>query len=92
MDVTNSKNLYTDNPVVEAVPVIASFDGDGRIVPLYIRYEGLRLKVDHIVWRMEDAFARETFCCEITMSDRVLQVLLHYDKKPGVWTMDRIRD
>lgn len=42
------ENPFIYNPNLVLVPVIASFDTSGKIIPLYIRYEGLRLKIDHI--------------------------------------------
>ena len=70
-------NPFAHNPNLILVPVIASFDTLGKIIPLYFRYEGLKLKIDHIKW----------------FNDRTVEeVILYYHKKNGMWTLEKIRE
>lgn len=85
-------NIFAYNPDVVPVPVIASFDTSGRIIPLYIRYEGLRLKVDHLKWTSNRMEFVSKFCCEITLQDRVQEVILFYYKRNELWAMQRVRE
>lgn len=85
-------NPFAYNPNIVPVPVIASFDTKGGIIPLYIRYEGLKLKVDHIKWFSDRMEFMLKYCCEITLQDRVQEVILYYHKKMETWTMERIRE
>ena len=84
--------LFASNPDLAPVPVIASFDTNGKIIPLYLRYEGLKLKVDHIRWASDCMEFVKKFCCEITLQDRVQQVIVYYHKKTDLWTMERFRE
>lgn len=77
-------NPFAHNPNLILVPVIASFDTLGKIIPLYFRYEGLRLKIDHIKWFNDRTVDVIKFCCEITLQDRVQEVILYYHKKNGM--------
>lgn len=70
--------------------MIASFDTSGKIIPLYMRYEGLRLKIDHIKWFDDRMIYVIKFCCEITLQDRVQEMILYYHKKNDMWTLERI--
>ena len=83
-------NPFAHNPNLILVPVIASFDTFGKIIPLYFRYEGLRLKIDHIKWFNDRTVDIVKFCCEITLQDRVQEVILYYHKKNGMWTLEKI--
>ena len=85
-------NPFAHNPNLILVPVIASFDTFGKIIPLYFRYEGLRLKIDHIKWFNDRTVDIVKFCCEITLQDRVQEVILYYHKKNGMWTLEKIRE
>lgn len=86
------ENPFAYNPNVIPVPVIASFDTKGRIVPLFIRYEGLKLKVDHLKWTDDRMAFALKYCCEITLQDRVQGVILYYHKRLDMWVMERIRE
>lgn len=85
-------NPFAHNPNLILVPVIASFDTFGKIIPLYFRYEGLRLKIDHIKQFNDRTVDIVKFCCEITLQDRVQEVILYYHKKNGMWTLEKIRE
>lgn len=85
-------NPFAHNPNLILVPVIASFDTFGKIIPLYFRYEGLRLKIDHIKWFNDRTVDIVKFCCEITLQDHVQEVILYYHKKNGMWTLEKIRE
>lgn len=92
----NVQISYADNPLAAnpkwiPVPVIASFDKEGKIRPLYFRYQGLRLKVDNIRYIKEDVTSRTTFVCEITLSDRVEPVVLSYQKFEQMWVIEKLQ-
>lgn len=88
----NSKDqIFALNPELIPVPVIASFNKRGDMIPLYFSYEGLRLKVDNIKWKDSQMILQEKFCCEVTLMDRVQEVILHYHRKYDIWTMERLR-
>lgn len=86
------ENFFTYNPNVKPVPVIASFNCEGKIIPLYFRYEGLKLKVDNVKWISDRMEYIIKYCCEVTLQDRVQEVILFYFKKRDVWTMERIKE
>ena len=86
------ENPFVYNPNLVPVPVIASFDTSGKIIPLYMRFEGLRLKIDHIKWFDDRMIYVIKFCCEITLQDRVQEMILYYHKKNDMWTLERIRE
>ena len=70
-----------------AVPVIATFNKDGKFDPLYFSLEGIRIKIDKIKWVDDKCLWVYTFRCEITLSDRLETVDLCYYKNLNVWTM-----
>lgn len=84
------ENPFVYNPNLVPVPVIASFDTSGKIIPLYMRFEGLRLKIDHIKLFDDRMIYVIKFCCEITLQDRVQEMILYYHKKNDMWTLERI--
>lgn len=86
------QNIFAYNPNLVVVPVIASFDTQGKIMPIYLRYEGLKLKIDHVKWTDDRMVYVKKFCCEITLQDRVQEVILYYHKKIDVWTMEKVRE
>ena len=87
-----AENPFAYNPNIVPVPVIASFDTQGKIIPLYFRYEGLKLKVDHLKWSSDRMEFIIKYCCEITLQDRIQEVTLYYHKKMDMWTMERMKE
>ena len=82
--------ILANNPNIVPVPVIASFNNKGEVIPLYFSVEGLRLKIDHLLYadKKSDVI---TFRCEVTFSDRVQQIMLNYHKNAGIWTLNKIK-
>ena len=75
-----------DYQPVATIPVIASFDAEGPIAPLYVRVDGVPLKVDSF-W-VKSSFAHTvTFSCQVQHEDTLLPVLLSYYQTEGVWTI-----
>ena len=83
--------ILANNPNIVPVPVIASFNNKGEVIPLYFSVEGLRLKVDHLVYTDKKVRDVTIYRCEVTFSDRVQQVTLNYHKRAGIWTLNRIK-
>lgn len=77
------------NPNLIPVPVIASFNAEGELRPLYFSVEGLRLKVDNIRFTDKRMCDIIEFRCEVTFIDRVQSVTLRYHKRQGRWMMKR---
>ena len=71
------------------VPVIATFNKDGKFYPLYFSIEGIRIKIDNIVWISDKATWGYRFKCEITLSDRVETIMLYYYKNLNIWTLQK---
>lgn len=72
------------------VPVIASFNNDGKIIPLYFAIEGIRIKIDHIKWESPNKAWGTQFRCEITLYDHVDTIDLYYYDSKRIWTMKRL--
>lgn len=71
------------------VPVIATFNKDGKFYPLYFSVEGIRIKVDNIKWVSNKCVWGYSFRCEVTLSDRVETVDLYYYKNLNIWTLKK---
>lgn len=82
--------ILANNPNIVPVPVIASFNNKGEMIPLYFSVEGLRLKIDHLLYSDKKTTDMTTYRCEVTFSDRVQQITLNYHKNAGIWTLNRI--
>lgn len=71
---------------VQMVPVIASFDTKGRIVPLYVR-------IEENVYRIESFYPKckfsgiEEFHCELIDGNYRKPLLLTYYKNEDVWAI-----
>ena len=44
---------FVNNPDLIPVPVLASFSLDGKMIPVYFAVEGLKIKIDSVVWGKE---------------------------------------
>ena len=83
------KNPLINNEEQIPVPVIATFNKDGKFYPLYFSIEGIRIKVDNITWVSNKAIWGYTFRCEVTLSDRVETIDLYYYKNLNIWTIKK---
>lgn len=82
-------SIFADNHNIILVPVIASFNAEGKVVPLYFSLEGLRLKIDNIKCIKRNTESILEFICEVTFSDRVKTVLLSYHVHYKVWSVNK---
>lgn len=81
--------ILANNPNIVPVPVIASFNNKGEMIPLYFSVEGLRIKIDHLLYAEKKAMDKIVYRCEVTFSDRVQQITLNYHKCAGIWTLNK---
>ncbi|MBQ8823379.1 MAG: hypothetical protein IJZ82_12110 [Lachnospiraceae bacterium] len=82
--------ILANNPNIVPVPVIASFNNKGEVIPLYFSVEGLRLRIDHLLYSNKKTLDVTSYRCEVTFSDRVQQITLNYHKNVGIWTLNKI--
>ena len=52
------------------VLVIASFNENGKMIPLYFAINGIRIKINNIKWMSKEMVWGNTFRCEITVQER----------------------
>ena len=77
-----------DYEPVFAVPVIASFDAEGHIKPLYVRLGEERYKV-YSYW-VKSRFANNVeFNCQLQKDDRLIPALLKYYNQESVWVIPK---
>ena len=87
----NIKQSYTsyDYQPIECIPVIASFDSNGHIVPLYVRIDGLSLKVDSF-WIKSSSFHNVVdFNCKLIDGEYLRPISLSYHQSECIWTIPR---
>ena len=48
------ENPFINNPNLVIVPVIASFSTDGKMIPIYFSVEGIKIKIDKVIWAKEN--------------------------------------
>ena len=79
-----SHNIFDCTSTI-IVPVIASFDSEGRIKPLYVRIYGASYKIDSSV--MHTNFINTIdFNCKVIDGDSIKPLLLTFHRKEGVWS------
>lgn len=67
------------------VPVIASFDSNGKIKPLYVRIHGASYKIDSSV--MYSSFINTIdFNCKVIDGDSIKPLMLTFHRREGVWS------
>lgn len=78
-----------DSPHLQIIPVIASFDVDGNIKPLYVRIGEESLKVYSC--RLKSAPADiKTFRCQIQDEEMLKPLELSYHARESLWTIPRM--
>lgn len=75
---------YRNRPV----PVVASFTSNGQIVPLYIRVDGISLKVQSCREKPSFMGSTDYACNIITQDSRIVPVTMKYLHVEHVWIMD----
>ncbi|MBQ2257396.1 MAG: hypothetical protein II247_01810 [Lachnospiraceae bacterium] len=71
------------------VPVIASFNSNGDVVPLYFSTEGFRIKVEKVQWKEAGKEWGSRFRCEVIVDDVMEEVDLYFYRNRNVWTLRR---
>lgn len=68
------------------VPVIASFDTEGRVKPLYVRFGDECLKV-HSAVEKPSTFDLKEFRCQVVDNGYLKPLALAYRMRDTVWTI-----
>ncbi len=76
------------NRNLKNVPVIISFSADGKMIPLYFRYNGVVYRIDRLVSADTDCPPFYKYECEITRGDIVHKVGLEYNLNSTSWMLD----
>ena len=76
------------NRNLKNVPVIISFSADGKMIPLYFRYNGVAYRIDRLVSADTDCPPFYKYECEITRGDIVHKVGLEYNLNSTSWMLD----
>jgi len=80
-----SQNAF-DIPGTIVVPVIASFNSHGRIVPLYVRIYGASYKISSSHMLSNFLHTME-FTCHLIDGESIKPLLLTFHKQEGMWTI-----
>lgn len=91
MEYKNALQSYTsyDYLPVECIPVIASFDSEGHIAPLYIRLEGASYKVDTYWIRTTSHRNIIEYNCKIVDNGFLKPLILSFHVNECVWTIPK---
>lgn len=82
-----SHNSHDFMPV-EIVPVIASFDNDGHIKPLYVRIGGESYKVDSY-WVRKNYANQMEFHCKLIIHNFLRPIIITYFVNECIWTIPK---
>lgn len=90
---TNGEEMREENFMGNSsqipVPVIASFNTNGDVVPLYFSTEGFRIKIEKVRWKETGKEWGSRFRCEVIVDDVVEEVDLYFYRNRNVWTLRR---
>lgn len=79
-----------DYKPVDIVPVVASFDSDGHVKPLWVRIGTSAYKVVSS-WRQNSMYSNIiTYNCKLQDNDYLRPLAITYHPKECVWTIDKI--
>ncbi len=70
------------------VPVIASFDTQGHICPLYVRIDGVRLKIASY-WEKNHFRNITEFVCQVESNGTLRPILLSYYHDTQNWVIHK---
>ncbi len=73
------------------VPVIASFDSEGHVIPLYVRIGDLSLKIKSSWLKPSFADIME-FHCMVIDGDCLKPLILTYRQRESVWQIPFLTD
>lgn len=76
---------YAGDPI-ELVPVIASYDSEGHIKPLYVRIKDERYKVINY-WIKTSCGNNIDFNCTLSLNDRTYKLMLTYHIRETAWSI-----
>lgn len=82
----NNTNTICENIHNNIVPVIASFDAEGHVKPLYVRINESSLKV-YSSWLKPSFQGVLEFQCNVIDNNCLKPLLLTYHKRENVWTI-----
>ena len=71
---------------MQTVPVIASFNDEGQIKPLYVGIDGERYKV-HSYWVRRSFSNQIEFQCKLIVGDTLKIIIITYYLNECVWTI-----
>lgn len=77
-----------DHTPSDIVPVIASFDAEGHIAPLYVRIDGNALKIESY-WASSIYRNVVEFRCKVSDNGYLKPLLLCFHRQEGMWTIPR---
>lgn len=80
-----SRNSFDYKECVK-VPVIAGFDKDGTIMPIYVKIDGKKYKVEDYRARVKFAGITE-YRCNVSFGERLMPLELSYYSNESVWTI-----
>lgn len=80
-----SRNSFDYKECIK-VPVIVGFDKDGTIMPIYVKIEGKKYKVEEYRAKMKFAGITE-YCCMVSYKDITMPIELSYYSNESVWTI-----
>ncbi|GEM_PF-2244487 len=71
---------------MQIVPVIASFNDNGQIKPLYVGINNERYKIDSY-WVRRSFSNQIEFNCKVIINDTLIPLILTYYLKECIWTI-----
>lgn len=87
MSANVSRNSF-DYKEVEIVPVIAGFNDDGKIIPIYVKINGEDLKVGNY-W-VKSKFAGITeYHCKLIKKNGEMPIVISYYNEESVWVIPK---
>ena len=82
--IINQKKI--DNLPIIFIPVIASFNEDGQIKPLYVGIDGKRYKVESY-WVRRSFSNQIEFSCKLLCGETLLTIIITYYMNECIWTV-----
>ena len=80
-----SRNSF-DYKNIEIVPVIAGFDENGKVIPIYVKIQGKKLKVTEF-WVKSKFAGISEYHCKIMNGDTEFPLLLSYYNEESLWVI-----
>lgn len=84
-------NPFINNPDFHVVPVLASFSTEGKMVPIYFSIEGLKIKIERVVWTCDNLAWGSQYRCQIHVNNKVEEIDLLYYKNRNLWTVKQMK-